>query len=77
MRNGHSERNRRLRAQRLARVRARRKAGVMVVPVEVDARILEYLIGARVLPIEASEDRARIGGAINRVLRSLTSGRVG
>ena len=63
-----AERQRRRAAQRKREYRHRLAAGVVVVPVPVSRDVIGMLLDLHWLPVEASEDRSRIGDAIARLL---------
>jgi hypothetical protein len=58
-----TDRHRKLRRERQARVRQRRKQGVVVVPVEVNADVIEYLVTRKWLGDDVTNPR-QIGAAL-------------
>ena len=67
----HPGRVRSPQSERQRRLRARRRAGLAVVPVTVDMAAIEVLIDLNWLPIEVSESRDGIGEAVARMLADL------
>ena len=55
-------------AQRSRRRRARQKAGIQVVDVEVDQDVVEALLAKKTLPRDACGDRDAIAQAIRRAV---------
>jgi hypothetical protein len=55
-------------AARARRARGRRKAGVIMIAIEIDAALVEDLISAGLLPAWSGNDRAAIAVAVARFL---------
>jgi hypothetical protein len=61
-------------AERMRAYRARREAGVIVVPVEVpEVDAAEALIEANLLPRAAAEDRTALAAALGELIRRLVA----
>lgn len=56
---------------RMRRLRARKRRGVVVVPVEADLPVIETLIDLGWLKADYSEDRSAVGSAIGRMVQDL------